>query len=445
MDNLFYVSQECKSAMVECYRTVRQNPETSYEEYKTDKYLKEKFEEMGYTVTGFSDMTGFWAVYDTGREGKTLGIFAELDSVINPSHPECDKETGAVHACGHDFQCANVLGVAKALKEGVLRDISGKIKFMIVPAEEGNKLSIRRALLDSGKIKFPAGKQEFIRRGVLDEVDLAFMIHIECAKDGIYLKKGENGLIRKMVSFEGRSAHAGSNPEDGINALYSANLALSAINNLRETFREDDHTRVHPIITKGGDIVNTIPCDVKLEAYVRGATNSAIKTVNDKVNRAIAGACVSMGANAVVYDMPGSLPVNNSPTLNEVFCKVSREILGEDKTFYADSWGTASTDMGDITNIIPAVHVHIGGAEGSLHGESYSLPCYEKVLTEACAVELGVVKELMSDGCKKAIEVCQDKVSFSSIQAYMEFLESLNLNKKLVTYHEDGKIEINLK
>ena len=90
--------------------------------------MAEQFQKLGYTLTYPENLTGFCTEVDTGREGPTLLIMGELDSIICPSHPESDPETGAVHSCGHNAQCAGLLGVAAALTEpGILDDLSGKI------------------------------------------------------------------------------------------------------------------------------------------------------------------------------------------------------------------------------------------------------------------------------------------------------------------------------
>lgn len=432
--------------MAYAYEYIRQNPETAYVEYKTDAFLKSEFEKLGYVVKPFEGITGFTAEFDTGREGKTIGLFAELDSVVNPAHPECDKVTGAVHACGHDFQCASLLGVASVFKNEEIQGLSGKIKFIVVPAEEGFNIDFRRELIKKGVIKYPSGKQELISRGVLDDVDLSFMNHITCREEGVYLVPGENGLVRKSVTFMGKSAHAGINPSDGINALYSANLALSAINNLRETFREEDYIRVHPIITKGGDTVNTVPREVKVESYVRGANFDAIKKTNDKVNRAIAGACLSMGANAKVVDIPGSMPLLSSKPLLCVTEKVSAELFGQDKVHNTGIWSKGSTDMGDISEIMPAIMCSIGGATGSLHGEDYRLPNYADVCVHSCALQVGLIAELLKDDCKIANEIIANTpVAFKSKEEYLNFLDSFFMEKELINYKSDTSFEINIK
>ena len=159
-------------------RHIWKNPESGYREWKTHAYLKEKFEELGYTVIEAGNIPGFWTDVDTGRPGPKVAVFGEMDSLIVPTHPECDPETGAVHACGHHCQCAALLGVAAALKApGALDALSGSIRLIAVPAEELIELGFRRQLKEKGIIRYFGGKQEFMARGVLDDVDISIMVH----------------------------------------------------------------------------------------------------------------------------------------------------------------------------------------------------------------------------------------------------------------------------
>ena len=91
------------------------NPEPGYREEKTSAYLAGKFEELGLSVRRNLALTGFRADIDTGRPGPVLAVLGELDSLILPNHPECDRKTGAVHACGHNASCASLYGTAAAL------------------------------------------------------------------------------------------------------------------------------------------------------------------------------------------------------------------------------------------------------------------------------------------------------------------------------------------
>ena len=124
--------------IIDTERYIWANPETGYKEVKTSAYMEEKFRGLGYELTMAEGITGFVAEIDTGKVGPTLLILGELDSVICPNHPESDPETGAVHSCGHNAQCAALLGVAAALKvPGILDRLSGSIRLCAVPAQVG--------------------------------------------------------------------------------------------------------------------------------------------------------------------------------------------------------------------------------------------------------------------------------------------------------------------
>ena len=105
-----------RSLILEAERYIWANPETGYKETKASAYLAEKFRELGYDLSLAEGITGFYTVVDTGREGPEILVLGELDSIICPAHPDANKETGAVHSCGHNSQCAALLGIAAALK-----------------------------------------------------------------------------------------------------------------------------------------------------------------------------------------------------------------------------------------------------------------------------------------------------------------------------------------
>lgn len=117
-----------------------------------------------------------------------------------------------------------------------------------------------------------------MQRGYFEDVDLCVLIHTfdDPGMKHVYqLARGNNGCIVKNITVHGLASHAGGSPDKGINALYAAMQALQAVNALRETFRDDEHIRFHPIITEGGQAVNAIPEEVKIESYVRGASLEA--------------------------------------------------------------------------------------------------------------------------------------------------------------------------
>lgn len=427
--------------MVDVFEYMRKNPELGWKEFKANERMISEFEKLGYKVERPEGVTGFWTTIDTGKPGKTIAILGELDSVICAAHPDADPVTGAVHSCGHNAQSATLLGIAAALtNKELLEGLSGKIKLIAVPAEEGCEVSYRAGLIKDGKISYASGKQEFIKRGVFDDVDIAYMNHAGRENDyDVCLTLGSNGVVRKSVNFEGVASHAGGTPEKGINALYAANIALMAINSLRETFTEEEYIRVHPIITKGGDIVNTIPDDVRLESYVRGANPEAIKKANDKVNRAIAGAALAMGANVKIVDIAGSMPRNDSVALRDVFYDVSVELFGKDRVCVKDKWQPSSTDMGDVTAIMPAIHGYINGAIGHGHGSDYQIPDPKAMCVKSATQQIRIAQELLKENCALAEKVIANtSVSFADKNDYLNFLNSLMKESRAIEYTDGG-------
>ena len=186
-------------------------------------------------------------------------------------------------------------------------ELDGQVALMSVPAEEYVELSYRQELQKAGKIEFLGGKQEFVRLGAFDDVQIAFSSHQSCYPSGASASVGvpSNGFVGKTVRFIGKAAHAAAAPSEGVNALRAAMLAMQAIDANRETFKDEDHVRVHPIITKGGELVNVIPADVRMETYVRGASVEAIVAANDKVDRCLRAGALAMGRYGRDHHHPG--------------------------------------------------------------------------------------------------------------------------------------------
>lgn len=437
-----YVDKNRK-LILDAFDYIWANPEVGYKEWKTHKYLADAFEALGYTLTPAGNIPGFTAEIDTGRPGPTVAVFGEMDGLIIPGHPECDKETGAVHACGHCCQVAALLGLAAALKEpGALDEMCGKIRLVAVPAEELIEVGYRTELRKQGVIRYFGGKPEFMYRGLLDGVDLSFMIHTSNGTKSGGCNGGTNGCLVKTITFEGKSAHAGGAPHAGVNALYAANLALNAINALRETFRDASHIRVHPIITNGGASVNAIPDEVVLESYVRGATMDEIVLINDKVNRAMAAAAAAMGGKVRITDIPGYWPRLNGADYMEVFKEAMGHVL-EKVNCNPASWGTGCSDMGDVASVMPAIHPYVGGSAGTAHGITYTVPDPETACVDSAKVQLLALKLLLQNDAVKAKEiVAAYKPAFGSYQEYFAYMDNLNMDKEAVSYAEDGTVTL---
>jgi len=390
--------------------------------------VADKFRELGIPHRTGLAITGIKGVLEGVGKGPTVAVLGELDSLIVPDHPKADPKTGAAHACGHHAQIGMLIGVAVALTgSGILPHLNGRVTLLAVPAEEYIEIEYREGLRNKGKISFLAGKPELVRLGEFDDVDMAIMTHTYVMEKGKKLGLGgtSNGTVAKRAQFVGRAAHAGSAPHRGINALNAAMIALSAINTQRETFKEADTIRVHPIITKGGDAVNIVPSDVRLETFVRGKTIEAIKDANEKVDRALRAGALAVGARVHITTLPGYLPMISDRNLQVVYRANAISLVSKGKVVPGGRHGAGSTDMGDISHIMPALHAFAGGATGTSHGNDYLIEDYDlAVVTAAKAMAMTVV-DLLADGAARGKEVLARSKPRMTKQAYVDFLNSL--------------------
>ncbi len=426
-----------RDKILEAERYIWKNPETGYKEFKTSAYMEKTFKELGYDLVMAEGITGFYTVLDTGKPGPEILILGELDSIICPGHKESDPETGAVHSCGHNAQCAALIGVAAALKEpGIIDDLCGRIRLCAVPAEELLEIEYRAKLKEEGKIKFFGGKTEFLSRGYFDGVDIAFMVH---TSDSYKISKGSVGCITKQIIYKGVAAHAGGAPWNGVNALYAANCGVNAINAIRETFKEDDVIRVHPIITSGGSMVNAIPEKAVLESYVRGTSFEAICRENKKVNRAICGGALSLGANVEIIDNPGYAPLENDENMRNITYKAAQLFIPEYNMQMTDGVSSGSTDMGDLCCVMPVIHPYAGGCSGRGHGDDYQIADPVAACVACAKLQLGMLYVLLSEDAKEAKKVISEfKPLFASKEEYLEFLEGLRSSGDRIEYGEDS-------
>jgi len=179
LEKLLKAADKNSRLILDSERYIWKNPETGFKEHKTSEYMENVFRELGYELVLAGDIPGFYTTIDTGKPGPTLLILGEMDSIICPHYKDADPETGAVHACGHNVQCATLISIAAALKEpGVLDNLYGKIKLCAIPAEELLEIEYRSQLKEKGIITCFGGKSEFLHRGYFDDVDLAFMVHV---------------------------------------------------------------------------------------------------------------------------------------------------------------------------------------------------------------------------------------------------------------------------
>ncbi len=192
------------------------------------------------------------------------------------------------------------------------------------------------------------------------------------------------------------------------------------INAIRETFRDEDTVRVHPIMTHGGSQVNVIPADVRLETFVRAKTLETIADADAKVDRALRAGALALGAVVEIETLPGYMPMRCDPLLVDRFRAIAGELVGADNV-RTIAHRTGSTDMGDLAQVMPILHPYVGGASGTSHGADWQLSDLSLVyLTNAKALASMVV-DLLADGATVGREVVAKAKPPMTRATYLEF------------------------
>ncbi len=416
--------------LIDIARTILDNPEPGFTEYKTSRFVSEKLSELGISHESGIAITGLKGVVKGGRLGPTIAVIGELDSLRVLEHPHADPETGAAHACGHHCQTPMMLGAAVGLLvPEVLESLAGNIAFIAVPAEEFIDVEFRWGLHREGSLGLMAGKQEFIRVGAFDDVDMAMMVHTaSSSQESTKFSVGgtSNGHVVKYVRFLGRAAHAGGSPHLGVNALQAAMVALNALNTQRETLRNENNVRLHGILTRGGAAVNSVPADVRYEGRVRGRTSEAIADANDKMDRCLRAGALTMGGSVEIVTIPGYLPMNNNGPMMDVFKRNAIDIVGSEEVVEhpANLNRGGSTDMGDLSQLMPVIHPYTTAAHGTGHSTDYLVDDYvQAVVNPAKAMAMSVI-DLLHDEAQVAKRIIDTSPPTMNPQQYLAFQDS---------------------
>jgi amidohydrolase len=417
-----------KKEMIGIAETMLRHPEFGFKEKKTSSLVKEVLSSIGCEVREGLVITGVEGTLKCQDPGPSVLLMGELDSVMGKGSPHADPETGAAHLCGHHIQVGAMLGAAMGLADAGVGDaLSGKIKFLGAPAEEYIEIEYRLGLKSQRKLTFLGGKQELIKQGYFDDVDMTMMVHAfpNAPQPGFYLGGGGNGFLAKFIQYLGKAAHAGASPHEGVNALNAACLGILAIHAQRETFQDKDAIRVHPIITKGGDIVNVVPSEVRLETYVRGKTLEAILDASRKVDRALRAGGDAVGAETSVTNVPGYLPIIQDETLTEIARANGKILLGDRGDLDAGFMG-GSFDIGDVSHLIPVLHPFVGGTRGSLHTVEFTIADYEAAVVLPAKLMAMCVVDLLAEGAGEAKRVKERFKPLLTRAEYLDMMEQLS-------------------
>lgn len=407
---------------------IYKNGETGYREFRTAGKVANFLESLGLPVEEGLAVTGVKATLAHKGARRTLALIGELDGVRCEKHPDANHLNGIAHACGHHLQLAALVGAALALTDAqVAETLGGNAVFFAVPAEEHVDADVRDKLVAQGRIRYVSGKGELVHIGAFRGIDAVLVHHVHYApseSDVLIGCNSSNGYVTKNIRITGRAAHAAAAPEKGVNALNAAALGLSAVAYQRETFRDEDRVRMHAIIEKGGNAVNVVPEEVLIEAMVRAKTIDAIKDASQKVDRAFLGAAYALGARADISGIPGYLPVIAQPP-QQPLLEAERALSGTLTFEHADprQHNPLSTDVGDLSQLMPVFGFTTGGCTGTLHSADFRVSDPSKACRIAAKVMALTAYAALKNGAEEldaALSRFRPRLTRQEYLAYMD-------------------------
>lgn len=424
------VIDENRDGIIGFARDIYDHAELGYKEFRTSEKFAEFSKKLGLTVREGLAVTGAKAYLNQDKKDNvSLALIGELDALRIPGHKHVNKETQAAHCCGHHAQLAGIVGAAIALTQPEIAEkLDGQVVFFAVPAEEYGEIEFKNKLKEEGKIKYGGGKCELIRIGAFDDIDLSIAHHSFPGNSIAFNEGANNGFVSKVIKYHGRAAHAAGSPEKGINALNAAALGLSALAYHRETFKDSDHVRIHPIITKGGNLVNVVPDEVVVETLVRASNNEAIVDAADKTDRAFFAGGAALGATVEIETMPGYLPTIPQESNGELVeaAKLAAgdryEVVVKDGK---DAVSGGSTDVGDLQHIQPVFTFNTGGITGNLHGVDFDVEDEELAYIETAKIFALGAYRFLKDGAKEAKKIVDSYKPRLTKEEYIEFMDSM--------------------
>jgi len=321
------------SQLVKVSHIIHDNPELGYQEMRAARELVKLLQEQSVAVE--ESFIGINTAFHASLEGESsrprAAFLAEYDAL-----------PGIGHACGHNLICVMSVGAVIGLKE-ILSHVNGSIDLIGSPAEETN-----------------GSKVDMVTRGVFDNVDFAMMLH---PADATALAMGSLALDAREFTFEGKESHAAFAPEEGVNALNAVISLFNHVDALRQHLKSD--VRIHGIITEGGIAPNIVPGRAQARFNIRAKQRSYLNEVTRKVEDCARAAEIATGAKLTVRNFENSF--DNIAT-NRVLAELMRRNfieLGEPVEDELPS--SASTDMGNVSHVIPSVHGMIRVARKGIH------------------------------------------------------------------------------
>ena len=335
---------------------IHAKPEVSDFEYFASQTLSEQLKKEGFEIElpAAGHRTGFAATYKSNKPGPTVVFLAEYDALA-----------GLGHGCGH-----NVFGATSSLAGAALKSIvdqiGGEVRVYGTPGEEGGQNG--------------SAKGSFVKKGYLNDVDFALCTHPgSCPEDGLSTRNYACAPVD--IEFWGKPAHAAGCPQDGINALDAQILTYAAIGVLRQQLT--DRIRIHGVIVEGGTAPNVIPEYTKAKYYIRAADIDTLHEVYEKVENIVKGSALQTGCTSSMK-LYQNLVENMvlTPSLDAIYEKYITE-LGNTVKHVEDVVMPGSSDVGNISQVVPTIQPHISITDVQIAGHSQDMvnaSCSQKAM-----------------------------------------------------------------
>lgn len=414
-----------KDQIIAFAEDIAAHPEPGYEEFCTAGKTAEVLKNLGYKVTEHLARTGVKGTKSI-KEGPSLTVIGELDAIGCHSHPNANPVTGVAHACGHHAQMAAMIGCAIAMADpDVQKCLAGTVNFLAVPAEEYIDAD-KRARLKKEGIEFCCGKSEMIRTGVFDDTDIALTTHVHMVpvEEDFYLGNPAcNGYSAERVTVRGKAAHGAIDPWNGVNALSITTSAIQMMGLMRETFREEDHVRLHNVIRKAGDVINSVPDEAIVETKVRAASLDKICEITDMVNRAYAGSAYAFGGKIEMEKLQGYMPIIPRAADNALI-EAADDLGLNYRTVQKGDFNNACTDVGDLSHLVPVVNFTFKGFEGKLHGADFKITDPEKAYIFPAKLLALTVYKLLKNGGQEAKKITKSYTPVFNKESYIQYVKN---------------------
>lgn len=335
---------------------IHAKPEVSDFEYFASLTLSEQLKKEGFEIElpAAGHRTGFAATYKSNKPGPTVVFLAEYDALA-----------GLGHGCGH-----NVFGATSSLAGAALKSIvdqiGGEVRVYGTPGEEGGQNG--------------SAKGSFVKKGYLKDVDFALCVHPGSgSEDGLSTRNYACAPVD--IEFWGKPAHAAGCPQDGINALDAQILTYAAIGVLRQQLT--DRIRIHGVIVEGGTAPNVIPEYTKAKYYIRAADIDTLHELYEKVENIVKGSALQTGCTSSMK-LYQNLVENMvlTPSLDAIYEKYITE-LGNTVKHVEDVVMPGSSDVGNISQVVPTIQPHISITDVQIAGHSQDMvnaSCSQKAM-----------------------------------------------------------------